>query len=312
MPRPAKPYLCRGWYVTNLGGKPQRLCPEADGLRAAKDALLHLQQEVQGNGWSGFSLPDGRGNFVALFLNSVKVERSHHTYLNYQRWLTEFAQGPRPPDRSGHQPPGCPAVSQRHRQRNVGPQPPVAPAVQAQDGQPRRHRSEALLELGDPERAVARQEPLRQDAPAARRGPAAGHDRRGVPGVAAALLGLLLPAGVDRPAIYLGQARRSPQADVGSGRLGKPPLGDPPAQEQPHGQGLKAEDHPDVPVRRVAPAVAPAPERASALRLPELEGRALDEGRLRPADGYTSATGQGSAPTRTASPWCCTTTGTRT
>ena len=28
---------------------------------------------------------------VALFLDNVKVERSIHTYLDYQRWLTEFA-----------------------------------------------------------------------------------------------------------------------------------------------------------------------------------------------------------------------------
>jgi hypothetical protein len=28
----------------------------------------------------------------ALFLDSVKVEQSHHTYLDNQRWLTEFAK----------------------------------------------------------------------------------------------------------------------------------------------------------------------------------------------------------------------------
>jgi hypothetical protein len=50
MPRPAKPYLCRGWYDTNLGGKRHRLCPEADGLRAAREALAALPHEVHNNG----------------------------------------------------------------------------------------------------------------------------------------------------------------------------------------------------------------------------------------------------------------------
>jgi hypothetical protein len=65
MPRPAKPYLCRGWYVTNLGGKRHRLCPEADGLRAARDALARLRQEVEGNGGRAFpSLTIANGTWV--------------------------------------------------------------------------------------------------------------------------------------------------------------------------------------------------------------------------------------------------------
>lgn len=91
MPRPAQPYLSRGWYVTNLGGKRQRLCPAADGLRAARDALLRLQGEVAENGGRPFpSLTVIE--LIAMFLDSVKVERSHHTYSDYQRWLTEFAR----------------------------------------------------------------------------------------------------------------------------------------------------------------------------------------------------------------------------
>ena len=31
MPRRPKPYLHRGWYVTNIGGVRHKLCPEADG-----------------------------------------------------------------------------------------------------------------------------------------------------------------------------------------------------------------------------------------------------------------------------------------
>ena len=84
MPRPAQPYLCRGWYVTNLGGKRQRLCPEADGLRAARDALLRLQGEVAENGGRPFpSLTVVE--LIAMFLDSVKVEQSHHTYRGVRR-----------------------------------------------------------------------------------------------------------------------------------------------------------------------------------------------------------------------------------
>jgi hypothetical protein len=58
--------------VTNLGGKRHRLCAEADGLRAARDALLRLRQEVEGNGGRPFpSLTVVE--LVALFLDSVKV-----------------------------------------------------------------------------------------------------------------------------------------------------------------------------------------------------------------------------------------------
>ncbi len=91
MPRQAKPYLCRGWYVTNIGGKRHRLCREADGLKAARDALQRLRVEIDDN--RGRPLPSlSVAELVALFLDDVKVERSIHTYLDYQRWLTEFAR----------------------------------------------------------------------------------------------------------------------------------------------------------------------------------------------------------------------------
>ena len=91
MPRQAKPHLCRGWYVTNIGGKRHRLCREVDGLKTARDSLTALQQEIRGNGghsYPGLTVTD----LIALFLDSVKVERTAHTYLDYQRWLTEFAR----------------------------------------------------------------------------------------------------------------------------------------------------------------------------------------------------------------------------
>ena len=91
MPRPAKPYPCRGWYVTNLGGKRHRLCPVEDGSRAAAEALSRLQQEVRSNGGRPFPTLTV-AELGALFLDSVQVERTVHTYLDYRRWLLEFAR----------------------------------------------------------------------------------------------------------------------------------------------------------------------------------------------------------------------------
>ena len=91
MLRTAKPYPCRGSYVTNLGGKRQRLCPQADGLRAAREIMLRLQREHQDNGgrpFPGLTVVE----LVALFLDTVKVEKAQDTYAIYQRWLTEFAK----------------------------------------------------------------------------------------------------------------------------------------------------------------------------------------------------------------------------
>jgi integrase len=91
MPRPAKPYLHRGWWVTNVGGTRKKLCREEVGRDAAEGALLALRQERQQNG--GLTYPNLRVvELVALFLDTLKVEKSPHTYLDYQRWLTEFAR----------------------------------------------------------------------------------------------------------------------------------------------------------------------------------------------------------------------------
>ncbi len=73
MPRRAKPYLHRGWYVTNVGGVRHKLCPEADGPHAAEDAFLGLQTERRRTG--GRTFPNLKVvELVALFLDSVKVE----------------------------------------------------------------------------------------------------------------------------------------------------------------------------------------------------------------------------------------------
>jgi integrase len=91
MPRQAKPYLHRGWWVTNVDGTRHKLCREGEGGDAAADALDDLKRERRHS--RGRTFPNLRvGELVALFLDTVKVEKSHHTYLDYQRWLTEFAK----------------------------------------------------------------------------------------------------------------------------------------------------------------------------------------------------------------------------
>lgn len=91
MPRQPKAYLHRGWYVSNLGGTRHKLCRETDGSRQAQIELGKiLDQRAQG------TLPRQSNltvvELVALFLDSVKVERSESTYTNYSRWLGEFCK----------------------------------------------------------------------------------------------------------------------------------------------------------------------------------------------------------------------------
>src|ERR1043166_7947560 len=43
MPRVAKPYLHRGWFVTNIGGERQKLCRESGGIAVAREALDRLK-----------------------------------------------------------------------------------------------------------------------------------------------------------------------------------------------------------------------------------------------------------------------------
>jgi integrase len=91
MPRPAKPYLWRGWFITNLGGRRHRLCKESEGIKVAREAMIRLRGEIEENGgrpFPGLTVTE----LVALFLDSVKVERSVHIYEDYRRWLTEFAR----------------------------------------------------------------------------------------------------------------------------------------------------------------------------------------------------------------------------
>jgi integrase len=50
MPRQAKPYLHRQWFVTNMGGSRHRLCHENDGYSAAQEALGELLRERRQGG----------------------------------------------------------------------------------------------------------------------------------------------------------------------------------------------------------------------------------------------------------------------
>jgi integrase len=90
MPRQAKPYLHRGWWVTNLGGPRQKLCPEEAGRATALDAFRKLQKQHEENGRQKYR-PMTVAELFALFLASVKGEKSDSTFTNYQRWLTDFS-----------------------------------------------------------------------------------------------------------------------------------------------------------------------------------------------------------------------------
>jgi integrase len=91
MPRPAKPYVHRGWWVTNLGGARHKLCREEEGRSAAEEAFDNLKRERRRSG--GRIIPNLRViELAALFLNTVRIEKSLSTYLDYQRWLTEFSK----------------------------------------------------------------------------------------------------------------------------------------------------------------------------------------------------------------------------
>jgi hypothetical protein len=73
-----------GWHVSNIVGKHHRLCPEADALRGAREALGLLQREVADNGGRSFANITVI-ELIAMFLDSVKGERFHHTESDYQR-----------------------------------------------------------------------------------------------------------------------------------------------------------------------------------------------------------------------------------
>lgn len=107
MPRQAKPYLHRGWWVTNRGGSRQKLCPKEAGRATALDAFRKLQKQHEENERQKYR-PMTVAELVALFLASVKAEKSASTFTNYQRWLTDFCN---PPGWSGTSPAWTPRAT---------------------------------------------------------------------------------------------------------------------------------------------------------------------------------------------------------
>ena len=101
MPRVAKPYVERGWYVSRPHGVYLRLCPAEDGMTEARRVLkVRLGELERDREQSGGRLPAKLTvvEMMALFLEAVQVEKDGDTFLYYQRWCTEFARdyGPRP------------------------------------------------------------------------------------------------------------------------------------------------------------------------------------------------------------------------
>jgi integrase len=95
MPRPAKPYPERDWYITRAGGEYVKLCRRSEGMAKAKsllrDHLKKRQQEKErtgGRGLARLTVPE----LFAMFLETVEAEKSPHTFADYQRWCAEFAR----------------------------------------------------------------------------------------------------------------------------------------------------------------------------------------------------------------------------
>ena len=95
MPRPPKPYLERGWYISRAGGEYIRLCIESDGLEKAGDLLEeHLDRRRREAEANGGRLPQRLtvAELLALFLEAVEAEKPEDTFLYCQRWCVEFAK----------------------------------------------------------------------------------------------------------------------------------------------------------------------------------------------------------------------------
>lgn len=94
MPREAKPYVERGWYISRAAGQYMNLCPVAEGMSEAR-CLLKLkvgELEAEREQMSGRLAP--KLTVVELFvafLEHVKLTKTEATFLDYQRWCTEFA-----------------------------------------------------------------------------------------------------------------------------------------------------------------------------------------------------------------------------
>ncbi len=95
MPRQAKPYKERGWFISRPGGEYARLCPVSEGMARAnallREHLAKREREKDRN--------DGRisprltvSELFVLFLQAVEAEKTSYTFADYQRWCVEFAK----------------------------------------------------------------------------------------------------------------------------------------------------------------------------------------------------------------------------
>ncbi len=91
MPRTPKPFFWRdGWY-TDFGGQRTLLTKGKQNKAAAEDALLRLRhQKIDDNGKVYPELTVVQ--LIDLFLDAVQVEKTNFTYVDYKRWLHEFAK----------------------------------------------------------------------------------------------------------------------------------------------------------------------------------------------------------------------------
>ena len=90
MPRPPKPYLHRGWFVTNVGGQRRKLCRADEGKKAAHAALLDVLRERRD---SGRVMPDVKvPRLVELYLAHREGKVDAKNWKNQAVWLARFAE----------------------------------------------------------------------------------------------------------------------------------------------------------------------------------------------------------------------------
>src|SRR5262249_48022660 len=93
MPRIAKPYVHRGWDVTNVGGERRKLCRESEGPGVAQEAFDRLKVERHDNG--GRLPPELTVvQVAALFLHEVETDKGadHRTFHFYRTKLQRLSE----------------------------------------------------------------------------------------------------------------------------------------------------------------------------------------------------------------------------
>ncbi|MDB5312745.1 MAG: site-specific tyrosine recombinase XerC [Gemmataceae bacterium] len=93
MPREAKPYIEREWYISRPHGQYLKLCPVADGMTEARKVLRAKLAEHEADR----ERPGGQGpskltveELLALFLETIEAEKDPDTFDYYRRWCAEF------------------------------------------------------------------------------------------------------------------------------------------------------------------------------------------------------------------------------